>query len=675
MLAKKILTHNISANYRFETAVSEERVLYKDDSPLDDPIDPVWFATDCYGKLLHKEKQSITVILGTDSGYILKEFSNNYKGKIILHEPDTDSLRIFLNMADISQEPENKNLIITNTYEDIEKAFKVLFFPDCPVNIVCSPYYLKNGKFSREFKAETENICELFRSNCTNLFMKNMRRTLSIFDNIPKIVVNPDLHDAENGFKNKPAVIISAGPSADKNIHELKPYRNKVVVFCVGTALKTAIKHGIIPDFVVVSELSPSTKTMLDIPEIANINVIIANATYGGVFELKAKRFFNYYGDTMPAANRLGKVLNAPTEKYREAGTVSLTAFYSAKISGCNKFIFIGQDLAYTDNKCYSRDSIYGDYKLNFFKKISVKNIKETAKNINVPEEIVDSHIKKLGEHLVKVKGQNGKYILTRPDFFQFIKYFETAAKESTPDIKLINSTEGGAFLKEFNHIPLKEALSKYAENTDINIEAVLKNCEPVPKKIRKRKAAVSEELNKIISNFDKVYEIIADSTEKNILPFFNSEVKELLNTENYSDYIRIYFKMLKNALTVSGEEKEFFRTTSGIFRNRQTAMKNNIAELYENSKDDFYKNFNAVKNDFIRINNIADSNPYIKNLFIKEFYTLSNKIKNSEEEEEKEKITDLSMRLNWFILSSSISWREYMKKIPEILKNLDEIN
>jgi len=140
------------------------------------------------------------------------------------------------------------------------------------------------------------------------------------------------MHVLKDKFKNKPAVILSAGPSLDKNIENLKPYRDKVVVFCVGVAFKTAVKHGIIPDFVAVID---NKKEIIDIPEIADVNLIASTNTFEGIFELKPKRFFNHHNKNTPACVWLAKVLGITNlDEYETAGTVAINCLYTAKLMG-----------------------------------------------------------------------------------------------------------------------------------------------------------------------------------------------------------------------------------------------------------------------------------------------------------------------------------------------------
>ena len=123
---------------------------------------------------------------------------------------------------------------------------------------------------------------------------------------------------------------------------------------------------------------------------------------------------------------------------------------------GCDKIILIGQDLAYTDNKCYSQNSAYAGFNINESKKVEFEN------EFNQNEEQINKHAQFLSNDLVYVKGLNGTNLLTRPDYCMFILFFQDLAKKYASELELINATEGGAFIEGFNHITLNEALEKY---------------------------------------------------------------------------------------------------------------------------------------------------------------------------------------------------------------------
>ena len=62
------------------------------------------------------------------------------------------------------------------------------------------------------------------------------------------------LRTLEGRFGNWPAVIVSAGPSLDKNLHLLKGRENEIVIIAVDTVLGKLLKNGIVPHFVTALE-------------------------------------------------------------------------------------------------------------------------------------------------------------------------------------------------------------------------------------------------------------------------------------------------------------------------------------------------------------------------------------------------------------------------------------
>ena len=282
------------------------------------------------------------------------------------------------------------------------------------------------------------------------------------------------------------------------------------MIFCVGTALKTAVSHGIIPDFAVVIETSPACEIQLNIPELEQINLIVGTNSYPGVFDLKPKRFFNYHPNKTAATKHFGQILGVPIDSYEVAGTVSITSLYSARMLGCDKIILIGQDLAYTDNQCYSKSSVYGNYKLDESKKIFSEDDNSLQKQLGWQEKNISSHKEVLTRDLCTIKGINGENLVTRPDFMLFCKYFEEIARNYGAQLKLINATEYGAYIEGFEHLPLTEALEKYAKNETFNAEDFMQNSKIGFRDIKKRKKIVQNSLYEVIKKYSSIKNIIS---------------------------------------------------------------------------------------------------------------------------------------------------------------------
>lgn len=669
-LAEKIANiSDLQANYEIKEAKSGDSILFMDGVPVDNPMDPVWDAVEKYNNLKDKTKKGITVLYGFGVGYILKDFANRYAGKVIVYEPNVEILRIVLELVDFSQELDNRNVRITSDYEEVKKAYLELFFKDYALNLVPLYFYEKaDPKFCAEFKEEIEKIHGVYQSNYRNLMEKSHWWTFMLFYNIPQVLNYQDLHSLKGCYKGKTAVIISAGPSLDKNIEDLKPYRDKVVVFCVGTALRTAIMNGIIPDFVVSIEISPNTKKQLDVPELSEMKLIAATNAYSGIFELKPKCFLNYHLNKDAASQWLGGLLNAPMEEYESAGTVSIIALYSAKMMGADKIIFIGQDLAYTDNQCYTQSSLYGGYRVEEGKNIALQDAETTKKNLGVDDNTITNQMKVLSNGLYYIKGHNNKRVLSRSDLMLFIFYFEEIAENLGDDIKFVNSTEGGAYIKGFEHIPLKESLEKYAGGAPFEKDLNTNITKLTTKDLKKRKKLLIQELRALVKNMHEAGNIVADAVNSHVLPCLSEESNNLYK-EIWDFFPEVFANRNVFILTKRPVKKEYLdwhEKHHKLFEN----LKNEITNLIKERPEIFSKSLKGIKDNYFPLKDIVYKNVFLKNMSIFHFLVIDNQIKDFENTDEN--LINLFYIISQFLLIFNMMTPEYNKFLKSLIQRIE---
>jgi len=547
-LAQKIREHDcIEGEIEFIASKTGDIILSYNGTPLHDLVDPVDESIKVFQKVKINTKTSIHVIYGLGLGYLFKRFTMNYYGRLIVYEPNLDILRITFETVDFSPELEKEYVAIVNKKEDIQKTFERFFFQDAEVSLSFLPVYSKIcAEEINTLVEELGFINGLFSSNYKNLFEKSLLWTFTGVTNIPNVLRNFQLESLRNLFKGKPAVIISAGPSLTKNIDLLKEFRDKVVIFCVGTALKTALKHGIHPDFVVQVE-SLECLFQTSGVDTTKMNFIHHPATHWSTHELFT-RHFNYYPNNDFISQWLGGLLDIPLKDYQNKGTVSLCAVYSSLILGCDKVILIGQDLAYTNGKCYTDGAAFGELKL--VKDDQTGKMQVALDSDEAYLKIVDPESKypveevikagrdrfnDINKGLIKVKSQNGEPLYTEPGYATFIRYFENLASEVDKSIKLINATEGGAYLEGFDHITLREALEKFTSESFDALEMITRRAWESSPPLEEKGLVVLQELDKSLKIFEQSFELFeqgAYHTEKML--------KELRN-RGYSDAIKKY--------------------------------------------------------------------------------------------------------------------------------------
>ncbi|EKE02454.1 MAG: protein of unknown function DUF115 [uncultured bacterium] len=549
-LADKIAKHDqLEGEIEFLESKCGDIILSYNGILLHDDIDPQEEALEVFQKISSNKKSTIHVLFGLGLGYLFKRFCMSCKGRIIVYEPNLDILKITLEAVDLSEDLSKENIIIVNSTECIQKAFNKFYFGEASVNLSFLKSYAKlyPGQV-QELAQELGFVKSLYFNNYNNLFNKCYFWTIWGIRHIPKTVNNYDLESLRGKFKGKPAVIISAGPSLTKNIGLLKEYKDKVVTFCVGTALKTAVNHQIQPDFLTVVEAEDCSFQAKEI-NVSDMNLILHPMTHDFFQDLPTKRRFNYYPNNDFTAKWLANHFDIPIQDYKNKGTVSMCALFSAMIMGCNPIIVIGQDLAYTDGKCYSNGSPLHNLECSKNEKTGKYEIQtpddtELLKILDPegkskPEDIIKSaksRFDEITENLYQVKGQNEEMLWTDPGYAMFIRYFENTASEFKKQIQFINSTEGGAYIEGFEHIPLKTVLEKYTKN-HLNIETIIQESVKTGSPDKKSKI--------ILKEVDKTIKLLKES-----FSYFEEGKKATEKLLNHFDLNEIHTESFKNTFS-----------------------------------------------------------------------------------------------------------------------------
>lgn len=229
-----------------------------------------------------------------------------------------------------------------------------------------------------------------------------------------------------------PAILVAAGPSLNKNIKELKRAKNKAFILAVDTALKPLIKEGIIPDaFCTIDSKKPLSLVESDqIKEIPVITPVTANCEL--LRRQRGKKIFYYDGYILPfmAYLSVGKTLPGASS----GGSVACSGFSLLYKMGFATIILVGQDLAYTGQKSHA-DGTLQDV---------------------MPKEDTSG--------MIMVKGNFEERVPTRTDFKKYIDWYDSyikGAKEHRKELRVINATEGGAYIKNTEQMTLHDALEE----------------------------------------------------------------------------------------------------------------------------------------------------------------------------------------------------------------------
>ncbi len=507
---------------------------------------------------------SMHVVFGIGLGHLFKEFCEQSKGKVIVYEPNLEILRVTLELVDFSKELFKPNVIITSDLESFKQFFMTNYIYKANATFVfLNSYRQLYSDHINDIFRQIELITGLCMSEYNTLKNGIANSAQMVLKNLPYTLNEIPLIEFQNTFKGKTALIVSAGPSLDLNIETIKKNCDKVVVFCVGTALKALIKNGIRPDFLNIMEVNDVSGQIEGI-DLSDMNLILEPYTNNIFHRTKTKTKLLFATNNAHSNICWANLTNTDISQYEAKGTVSYEALASAKILGFQKIILVGQDLAYANNQCYSKDSAYSELTCTINPETQKFEVKidnlDNYVNSLLPttgkdratefQEFAAYKIDNLNKTLYFVKGISGEMIATQGGYATFIEHFKEFASNNK-DLNLINSSMIGAEIEGFKNIPLGETLKDNAETVHVN-EKINSVLEALPKSLNYDK-------KKILTNLEKELELLK-------VAFKDFEAAQ--------EYIFKYEREFRRRRVITDETNRYFRLLLSLY--------NKIIETYQ---------------------------------------------------------------------------------------------
>jgi hypothetical protein len=182
---------------------------------------------------------------------------------------------------------------------------------------------------------------------------------LNTLRNLPALASGSDAGALFDLCPDAPVVIAGAGPSLNRNLDELRPYRDRAVLIVADTALRPTLAAGLEPDFVVaVDPGAANARHLTRLPPCRKTALVAESSVQSTSLDAFVGRTFLYrVASHQPwpwlAASGLDVAM------LRAWGSVMITAFdLGAKLGG-DPVILIGADLAYTGGQPYCRGTVY----------------------------------------------------------------------------------------------------------------------------------------------------------------------------------------------------------------------------------------------------------------------------------------------------------------------------
>lgn len=488
------------------------------------------------------DKFATIIIIGISNGVHIKKIMDSVpkSANILVYEPSYEIFRRAMEEVDLSflfQLDIPVGLIVhkINSFE-IERYFHYLITYD---NMVSLKVYL-SGNYTKLFPEETGEFVKTLKQ-----YMEAVKvswETQIRYTDVNASNIFHNMHYLYEGYsaavlrrmlpEDVPVIVVSAGPSLNKNIKDLKAAEGKACIIATDTAMKPLLNAGIVPDlFMIVDGLKPAE--LFEHKDISKAGMITMTAVSREPMDMhKGKKFFYYSGSPFEA--ELVRAISAMKEEdvllpdFPTGGSVATSAYSLGVYMGAKTVILVGQDLALTGNKVHV-DGAFKDEKCEI-------DMESGA--------------------FMEVDAVGGGKVITRNDFKFYLDWFESTIKRWNR-ILTVDATEGGALIHGAKNMTLKRAIKKYCTK-DYNVKWHLAR--------RKRLFETAEE---------KEY----------ALKYFEDSVKNLEEVKKKAEEgIKYYEKIQKLARYDSKSQKEFQKTYKKIKKINTYMEKNEMAETVTDS-------------------------------------------------------------------------------------------
>lgn len=527
----------------------------------------------------------LVFIFGIGAGYLINAFKK-LNINIVVIEPSIKFFNLLIDNFKLDKILEDNITFFIggDDIEDIEKFIsltntkKVKFF-------ITRSYATLFNEEALFYQSKVLSIVDKKIININTISRFDKLWAYNIASNVVEISTHYGVNKFFDKYKNIPAIIVSAGPSLEKNIRKLKEIKNKALIIAVDTAMKPLFSHNISPHFVIT--IDPQKKNS---KYFRNVNfkesVLIAESSV----DKEAIDSFNgeiyFINSIFPLAKYFMEELGDRGD-ITTGGSVSTAAYDFAIRIGANPIIMVGLDLSFPNYQTHIKGSYHEE---NFFTEI-------------YKLDSYDSRIYKvlIAGNLREEKNIYNEKVWTDSRFDMYKNWYEEQCEKNNK-IKFYNATEGGIIINGMENIKLEELTQKF-NDIEINIDKDDRNIE------RKNEILtnIKNGLIKIDGEISKIKPYVLNALE--LCEKINSELKrhrkvdKLLENLNEFDIKILNISKVNEFLGIT-MQKTIKAITEGFIFEDEKYDKSivNSYKLYEAMKESIDFNRYIIKRALIKI-------------------------------------------------------------------------
>lgn len=450
-----------------------------------------------------REQCDIVFLFGLGLGYELREMKKKNPKKVyFVVEPDFEIFNCNLMVNDIRPVMKEINLFVGNNENQIIQALNYVIDRYKSIKIqfvVLPPYKVLYKELWNRLINQLRKLLNgyLVAINTNNSQQKKWVRNYVM--NLQYINNTYPLEKLAKSFKNKPAIIVGAGPSLEENIETLKFVQNRAVIAAVGSGAGILESNGIKAHIIGAMDGNKAEERIFNnLKYNADSTLFYSSQVYYGVPKLLNGNKFLM--NQVEMDEYLHKKLNWKYSAGYSGPSIANVITHNLSELGCNPIIILGQDMCYSKNKLYAEGARYT-------KKFTEQQLE------NDPA-------------YIKTVNNKGDEVYTTPALMSF-KFESEHIIKNHPSTEYLNGTSYGLIIDGAKNIDFNEYYRNILSNyKDIDFPA-FSNDITTNECADKVKNDLFNELQTVINACEEIVKSIQENRD-NIVNIINENAKVL---------------------------------------------------------------------------------------------------------------------------------------------------
>lgn len=405
------------------------------------------------------EEMDVAILFGYGSGHVARAIARRMpRGRVGVFEPNRAVLRVGLTHGPI---PDNVfvlpcELSLKQFLHQSLHAHKKVTLVRWPPSERTDPSAF--GQAARIVKEALDRTRIVQRTR--RIRLDGWRR--SFLENLPRLAEAAGIGQMAHALCGRPAIVVAAGPSLDRNIEHLARVPRGVAILAVNTAAGALARAGIEPTAVVCVESLDVSPQLADLPFLRRLPLFLELSAHPALWRLPAARIVAMALDN--ASMSLFAERLAPGIRLSGGFCVANAATALAYRLGAPEIVLVGQDLAYPDGRMYAKGTIFEDIQIETRgSELSMHNTERKAaieRSMGEAAPTMVPHSRPCFD--VPAYGGAGTVPTTR-DFMMFRDWYAwNGAYLARQGISCINASEGGAQIPNWEERPLAEVVARW---------------------------------------------------------------------------------------------------------------------------------------------------------------------------------------------------------------------